>query len=492
MATTPYGGLLFDEETHRNYAPRTGHHILVSGPSGAGKTQSVIVPALWTHLSGPRICVSSKADVIELFLQAAAGSVSVIDLRQMPDTDTGGPRDTTDQSDGHELQYLRIDPTVLIETVSDALNMAGWLYKASTLALGGQVSAKEDPFWTYQIQPCLAAILYAAAKINERIGWVLDCSMNPEIFSAEEDKKKSQKIDATEQEATPAGVKKDDEEAADRCWGRVLHELDKIIAASPEADKAAIRRLALTLSATANMEARQRDSVAMGIRGCLFPWLYPTVLNNHTPFTAEAFEYEDCPPCLFILAEPSGGGVSAALPLIQYIINYFRRKASIGEAEGETQRNLLLCIDEFTNTMPINSLDILVSEARGLGVNLLCCVQDTAQIELRYGKAMLDVLRRVFPAILLLYGSGEAEILDFASTWSGITTRAVETYDQKTGDRSYVYQQQNEMIPIELQVRTQYRGRLILKGTPGFEVFFPAFEEFKKMLGEQNVPGLAR
>ena len=485
MATTPYGGLYRDTETGGVYAPKTGPHILVSGPSGGGKTESIIVPALMCHTSGPKICISSKPDVIYLYSRCQTGPMYVIDLRQIGESRPAGSN------------QLRIDPTRLISSVSDALNMASWMYKASTLALGGTVTSQEDPFWTALVIPCLATILYAAATKNKTMNWVMQCAAHPHIPTAADTTTPDHGVAAAEAPGTTDRdhPKKDKDKDRtkrihDNDWGCVVEEL------AGSLDDVFVMNIVDQLIATAKQDPRQRDSVAMGVRGTLFPWLYPTVNAAHEAFTMEVLDSRYESPCLFILAEPSGGGVSAALPLVQHIINHYRMTASSAGAAAldAPENNTLIAIDELTNTLPLPYLDILVSESRGLGVSLLCVVQDSTQLQQRYGPSMYAALKKLFPAILLMYGTSELDILELASLWSGITTRMKETVDQQTGNRSYTPVEEPLFTAMELQVTQPYHGRLVIRGTPGYDVHFPPLDRFMTLLGDDTspTPGLNR
>jgi type IV secretory pathway TraG/TraD family ATPase VirD4 len=191
---------------------------------------------------------------------------------------------------------------------------------------------------------------------------------------------------------------------------------------------------------------------------------------------------------LFILAEPEGGGVAAALPLVQSIVAAWRRKTS----QGIGDHNLLLAIDELTNTMPLPTMDILVSEARGLGINLMVCVQAAQQIAHRYDPVFMETLLRIFPAMLVLFGSAETEMLELGSLWSGLTTRATETLDQTSGNRIIGMQEGPLMLPQELQPQQKYTGRLLYRGKPGTVVSLPTFEQFLHMFDNNTVKGMVR
>lgn len=241
------------------------------------------------------------------------------------------------------------------------------------------------------------------------------------------------------------------------------------------------------LERVATLGGRQRDSVGLGMSAALMPWVYESVRRADLPIF-DPMWLDDPQATLYILAEPDGGGVGAALPLVQAIVSMWRRKSSMDMLE----HNLLLAIDELTNTLPLPSLDILVSEARGLGINMLVAVQAAAQIANRYDPVFMDTLLKIFPVTLLMYGSAELDLLDQASLWSPLTTRGTETLDQTNGNRVISHQEVPLMQPQELQPRKEFRGRLIFRGTHGYEVRFPSLDEFRYMFDNGTIEGLVR
>lgn len=590
---TPYAGVWKDPETGQRIAPNTGPHCLCAGPSGGGKTESYLVPASVCH-PGPLVQASSKDDAMLLTLERRTGPAYLIDLRQIPDVDYG-----------QHVQRCRIDPTTLISTPDEALNMATWLHRVSSLSLGGRITSHAEPYWAHQIIPCLAAVLYAASPAGngEGIEWVLHCVENPfkrkpvidpepmpvpstktaelkydlarakraeakaaasapgtkvakaklAVRAAEqlleaarkaafalvevdgEDTELVAKRDAAAEnvaecqlqlelaqavlaEALTADKAKNTKliaaelavheakEALDMANGAKAAAIDynaqqkEMVAklhqelAEREELKAAghkfydveppswwdVRKefqhpslLPVRLERTATLNERQRDSVALGMTGALFPWLYESVRRDELPIFDVA-ALDDPTATLFILAEPEGGGVGAALPQVQAIMNTWRNKTSLNILE----HNLGVAIDELTNTLPLPTLDVFVSEARGLGINLMVAVQSMKQIANRYDPIFMEALIAIFPVVLLMYGSAELEFLDDASFWSGLSARPVETVDQENNRRSYVNEVGPRFKPQELQPTEPYTALLLFRGDEGVKVEFPKWEQF--------------
>ena len=101
-------------------------------------------------------------------------------------------------------------------------------------------------------------------------------------------------------------------------------------------------------------------------------------------------------------------------------------------------------------------------------------------------------LLRIFPAMLVLFGSAEMEMLELGSLWSGLTTRATETLDQTNGNRIIGMEEGPLMLPQELQPQHKYTGRLLYRGKPGTVVSLPTFEQFLHMFDNNTVKGMVR
>ncbi|PQM45307.1 hypothetical protein C1Y40_04532 [Mycobacterium talmoniae] len=529
---TPYAGLYTDPQTGKKIAPRTGPHILVSCPTGGGKTESVLGPASIAH-PGPIVGASSKDDYLRLVCERRIGPVYLIDLRQIESPYYGA-----------HVTQCRIDPTTLIDRHDDALNMATWLHRTAGLSLGGRITSHDEPYWAYQIIPSLAALLYAASPRgnSQGIDWVMHAVENPfkperpesvVIPNVTEEELKyiiaqerSKEINADQKAKASAKKTAELEEyrakaaydaalAAQRAAQKAADEMDDQQAAeyvraeriAAGEDPATVYSdlppswwdarqyfatmpwsvLPTRLERVAMLAGRQRDSVALGMSAALFPWVYESVRRQDLPvFDPRCLD--DPTASLFILAEPEGGGVGAALPLVQAIVSQWRRKTSLNILE----HNLLVAIDELTNTLPLPTLDVLVSEARGLGINLLVALQAAQQIAHRYDPIFMETLLRIFPVMLVMHGSAELEMLEQGSLWSGLTVRSTETVDQTNGNRVISTEEGPRLLPQELQPRERYRGRLLFRGYEGIEVELPSFEQFLHMYDNNTIEGLIR
>lgn len=159
---TPYGGLVAVDG--RLTPAITAPHLLVSGVSGSGKSRRVLGPGI-VSWAGPVVAVSSKPDLVDLTLQTrlARGGYNrtfVLDLSgEVPDAVL---------PDG--VHKVVIDPTTLIISDDDALDMATTLIESGNAGAAQGTNSEQDPFWSTVATAPLAALLRAAE--SDRMAWV--------------------------------------------------------------------------------------------------------------------------------------------------------------------------------------------------------------------------------------------------------------------------------------------------------------------------------
>jgi type IV secretion system protein VirD4 len=147
--TDPGGQLLAAERRHS---------VIVLGPAGSGKTESVVIPALhnWT---GPAVVTSVKADVLE---------ATEIDREDV------GPVYVYDPTNSTGRTCSTWSPLASCGTWTGASQMAGWLVAAA--GSGSTGNGAHERFWTPLARKLLAPLLFAAGAsglgMADVIGWV--------------------------------------------------------------------------------------------------------------------------------------------------------------------------------------------------------------------------------------------------------------------------------------------------------------------------------
>lgn len=425
---TPYGGC---DQDHPGVPRETAPHILVSGPTGRGKTTRVLAPAalLW---QGPRVIVSSKTDYLKWLVTKGIGRrgpVYIMDL-------AGELDESFDWLQDAEYQMVTSDPCSLIANDDDALAMASLLMKVGSLgaADSAEGGGGNDAFWQTQAAQPLACLLLAGKESGEGISWALRAASKP---------------------------LQDDDEDTSPSWANAY---DLIADTSFHANK---------LSAVAELDPKLRDSISATMEAGLKPWALTNVRGagrKTVPFSPKMLEGPH-EPTLAIIAPSDGVAAGAAVGAIETIVRHWRRGIEYG------LDRVLCCVDELVNTAPLPAIPQWVTEARGLGVAFLCAVQSTNQLKLRWGEAGAEVLREVFPAHLILEGAPEKELLENAAWWDGEQDIARHSHDSQS-QTSISYERAPVTHATDLLPKSVEEGRLLLYGKKGYMVDLPGIWNF--------------
>ncbi len=414
---TPFGGFIDNEPA------QTGPHLLVSGPSGVGKSRRVLVPALF-QWQGPVVAVSSKPDLIELALNnrlswGGKSRTYVLDLSgQVPDSML---------PDG--VHRVVMDPTTLIADDDQAIDLAGAIIKAGTAGAG---TSQGDPFWETLATAPLAALLRAAG--TDGIAWARDAVGNT---GADDD-------DDTE-----------DAEFLVPTWANAIARLTAMGSAM----------LAAELASAGALDAKMRDSVVITMKSALAPWWRSTVVGGEGDRAFVPAMLEHPRSTLFIVAPADGVAAGAAVGCVDAITEHWRRGQT--RPAGKKLPHLLLAVDELCNTMPWAKLPIVVTEARAMGVCVLAAVQTTKQFARRYGgREGMEELQSVFPAMLLLVGADEREMLERAAWAAGRTERHKVSTDH-LGKASQSSEISDVLHGADLLPKSWDQGRLLRGTRPG-------------------------
>jgi type IV secretion system protein VirD4 len=235
-----------------------------------------------------------------------------------------------------------------------------------------------------------------------------------------------------------------------------------------------------------NMEAKQRDSVKMTVTKVLTPWLLTASRDRAHP--SLDLDFFDEPNATLYLLTPSDGTVAGqAIVLMDQLINRQRTKV----AQWEEFHRIGLFLDEITNT-PIPRLPQYLAESRGLGCAICFAAQAGSQLDAIYGPLQGKAIRDVTPAVLVMYGSHERDIMESAAFWSGKATRSQQSYDHNGDNKSTSRHFGNALEPAELLPRGVQEARLIPRGAPGEMVELLDWGEFVVYLDELRAARLRR
>lgn len=434
MRAEPYAGLVPDRNTPGYRYAETAPHLLVTGPTGIGKSRRVLAPGA-IQWEGPVVLVSSKDDLLCLVCAFRARSGNGY-LPQLLDL-----RPVANPVYPHGVQQVRTDPTMLIRSRDEALTIAELLIQIASVGMGGSTEDVTDAgIWDTLAAAPLASILWAASPCADEIlgeqvrgiAWAMEA--------------------AEDTQTEPTG----DEDEVPPCW---------TVAAAAVGGIYGSKTAGILL-----LDPRQRDSVAINVSKALTPWMRDAVRRPDLPIL-QPEQLDDNKATLYILAPETGTAAAAAVSVVDSLILRWREK----ESAGLNDSRLLLVIDELPNTVPLPKLTTYIGEARGLGVNIVAAVQATSQLARKYGAAQLTELRDVFPATLVMYGAPEWELLESAARWAGMADRRVESFDQASGARSLSSNAGQLLVPGDLISRGREAARLLRRGTPGELVAVPDY-----------------
>lgn len=427
---TPFCGFVRDPKSGHRKVAESGPMVLVSAPTGTGKTRSVLAPAavLW---GGPAVVVSSKDDLFQLVAQRRYGPQALIDLR--PDYDATYPGVTS----------MSFDPTKMITNPDQAVTAANTMMQMSAVGLGsGADSVSDGGVWEANTEAPLAAMLFAASLNGLGMDWVLLAVDN---IKWEEDKL-----------PVEAG------------W-----QMAAIAVQDYPHFYNALRR-------TLDMDPKQRDSIALTMRKAVMPWMRLSLRGNQ-PEAFSADFLDDPNATLYVLSSPEGAIAGAAVTLLEHLVKVWRGKT----ARKEMMHRLLIVIDEAANVAPMPALRRHIGEGRGLGVNFLLAVQASSQFDTVYGSKYADELRDIFPAALIMFGAPEMGMLRRAEEWSLQATRRQESFDQATGSKTLSSHTDSTLDYRRLLPANRDQGRLLVRGTAGVAVELVDWDEFVALYDEE-------
>ena len=368
-----YVGFDEDRSTKRMIS---GHHALVIGGTGSGKTRRVLGPAtsIW---DGPVVNVSSKPDMVAMTCesrQRAGGEEHTyfLDLAQS----------ITDEQLPDGVQRVYFDPCRLIQTDSDAVRMVD--------SFRGTQSDRDGDgqFWEALAAPVAAAVLRAGSLHPDGIRWVMQAKGRSEIGSLPLD------VAVNDTESDYWTIKD-----APPSWDAAVLLL-----------KAAGSDLWMALRDIRTRHEKQISSTGIYLDAWLGPWtdpaLCPPADDDVVLFTPTLLQNNRA--TLYIVAAADGVSNIITLVCFDAILNRWRKN----QTEDTRLPRLLFTVDELCNTAPWRKLPVVVTEARGMGVAVLAGVQSTEQFVRQFGGNVRDELRDVFPSFLCLPGADESHLWD--------------------------------------------------------------------------------
>lgn len=377
---------------------------LYLGPPRSGKGVHLVIPHTLSA-PGAALVTATRPDTLRhtLALRAQHGPVAVFDPQQLA---------------GRDVPRLRWAPQ---HGCTDPLTAIG---RARALAAGAKLagpSVSDSDFWQAMTEAVLRCYLHAAALDGLGMREVLDWTGRPT-------------------DPTPV---------------RILRH-----------HRLAAPGWAEELTAQADADNRQRDSVWAGVRRALDSLADPRVLDACTPERAASFdpaEFVSQRGTIYLLG--STGSQLSVAPLVTALVEDLvdtARRLGAADPSGRLTPPLTLVLDEAANIAPLPSLPNLLADGGGSGITTLCVLQSLAQARARWGDAGADAIWDAATLKVILGGLAHADDLHRISRLAGEIDRQVLSRSHGPGGiSSSTSPRRLPALPPEL-IRTLPSGHALL------------------------------
>ncbi|MHB8263450.1 MAG: type IV secretory system conjugative DNA transfer family protein [Acidimicrobiales bacterium] len=347
-------------------------HVLVLGPSGAGKTSSIVVPSILTA-PGAVLATSTKAEIMQdtYPIRNEIGTCFLYD-----------PSGTVPLPSG--VHRLRWSPLIGATDWRKARMVATAMAGMAHLSSGGSSASgnRGQDHWSERSGSLVATLVHAASiddrSMRDLIRWV-----------------------------------------DTRTCAEAIHILQESPSASP---------LALDLlTGIASTEERELSGIWSTTSGLLGAYRDEAALGSTTGEMFDPAAFIQSVGTVYICA--TGTDQSTYAPLIAGLISSIR-DASYVDAMRDTlstvpgQRMLsrppaLFALDEIANIAPLPQLQSMVSEGRAQGIVVLASLQDLSQARKRWGRDEANGFLTLFGSTVAFRGIKDVDTLKALETLAG-------------------------------------------------------------------------
>ena len=410
-------------------AVESGHSALVVAPTGQGKTESVMAPAI-IDWDGPVVAISIKRDLYDLTAghRATQGEVRVLD-----------PAGLTNPT---EVRHAYWNPLPASREWRAARLLADQM--AGVGQRGAQQSGAEQYFAEAAGQ-LLAGLFFAAAH-----------SSKPTMQTV------SQWLETPEKtiydlEILLTQVMEDPKTPKDVC-DNAIYAMAMVRMGLGGADPRSVEQIRRSAAGVIRAWADHRlGNAAIGDPGVLRPdWVWQQSEK-------EQWETEGENRTLYILGPDAEQGTYEAMFVgaIAQIYNGYARAMQAGGPDAPKKR-LLLVLDEVANTAPIPKLDTWVTAARGLGINLVIACQNLAQLDTVWGREKAETI--VAGPRVRMFGPGLAD------------PQTLKYIEQISGQTGVVSENESRnpflmQVPTSRQTQTTWRPLIPQNEAAGLQPF---------------------
>lgn len=404
-------------------------NICVVGGSGAGKTRSIIIPNILKNTEKSIVVIDPKGELYEKTSETKRKQGYDVRLINFKNRDI---------SDRYNLfDYIRRD--------SDAFKVAD-----SMVSNAGEGSKISKDFWNQKqiavLQALILYVKYALPKEQQHMGSVMAIAGLPET------------------------------------------DLKNLFEGFPP------DHIVYVAYATAIEQLKDKTlaDVFSTMTNTLNPWLYKDVCE----FTAaNDFYFEDLGKKKMIVYVIMPIADNEFRPLITtFFSQMFSELYRLADLNyGKLPTGVILELDEFANIGKIPNFEERLSTTRSLGIEVHIVLQDTSQLENRYGK---DLAKEILNNcdIKLLLKTSEYETAKYFSQLAGKTTIRIKNESSSKGNKSHSknesnnYQGRDLITPDEIMKLKFEEALLFISGQQPMKInkaWFDKIKHFKEILGNE-------
>jgi type IV secretion system protein VirD4 len=425
--------------TKRLVAVEPGHSALVVAPTGQGKTESVIAPAI-LDWDGPVVCCSIKRDVYDLTAghRATLGETRVLD-----------PAGLTDPLHDRNAYWTPIPEARswrAARTLADQMCGVG--------LKGAQSSGNEDYFANAAGELLSGLLFVAAHSPTPSMATVHDWLTHPGRSM-------------TTIEALLADLQEDAEQDRDTRMN-APHALAAIRLRMVGKDPRSVEAIRTTVGNAIRAWNEWRFAHAEpDDPGVLAPdWLWSEPTKWERPGNQRT---------LYVIGPDADQDTYRGM-FIGAITQIYNAYARAGQRGTPPAKRLLIVLDEVANMTPIPNLDRWVTAARGLGINLVLATQNLAQLDTVWGREKAETISSGPRVRMFGPGIADRQTLEYVERIGGQTALLTDSvsrtpywFQVQTG-RTTNTQWRPLLQQQELRELEPYTGIVFYGTTPPFHV----------------------